>query len=74
MSFWTVVKQDASDIENAVVDGLKTGLTYVDNVVVHDILPALETELLAAIERIGQEALAKILGNANTPASPQAGS
>lgn len=67
MSFWTVVKQDASDIENAVVTGLKTGLTYVDNVVVTDILPVLEQSLLQAIEKLGQEAVAALLGKAATP-------
>lgn len=68
MSFWTVVKQDASKIETAVVSGLKTGLTYVDNVVVTDILPVLEQSLLAAIEKLGQEAVAALLGNAASSA------
>lgn len=67
MSFFTVVKQDATDIENAVVAGLKTGLNYVDNVVVTDVIPALETELLNAIEKLGQEAVAELLGNAASP-------
>lgn len=62
MSFWTVVKEDATEVENAVVDGAKTVLNYVDNVFVHDILPILEQELLAAIEKYGQEALAALLG------------
>lgn len=70
MSFWTVVKQDASDVENAVVNGLKTGLHYVDNVVVTDILPVLETQLLAAIEKLGQEAVAALLGNATPSPAP----
>jgi len=64
MRFFTVVKQDATDIENAVVAGLKTGLNYVDNVVVTDVLPMLETQLLAAIEKLGQEAVAALLGDA----------
>lgn len=61
MSFWTVVKEDAGDVENAVVSGAKTVLNYVDNVVVHDFVPALETALLQALEKYGQEALAALL-------------
>jgi hypothetical protein len=77
MSFLTVLKTDATDIENAVVSGLKTGLNYVDNVVVTDVLPVLETQLLAAIEKLGQEAVAALLGDAlgasnATPATPPA--
>lgn len=64
MSFWTVVKQDATDIENAVVGGLKTGLNYVDNVVVTEIEPALETALEGAISKLGQTAVAAILAAA----------
>ena len=64
MSFLTVVEQDADAIENAVVDGLKSAVTYVDNVVVTDILPVLEQSLLAAIEKLGQEAVAALLGTA----------
>lgn len=70
MSFWTVVKQDASDVEQAVVSGLKSGLDYVDNVVVHDILPVLETQLIAALQQLEQEAIAAILGDALAPKSP----
>lgn len=67
MSFLTVIEQDALDVEQAVVSGLKTAVTYVDNVVVTDILPVLETQLLAAIEKLGQEAVAALLGSALTP-------
>ena len=64
MSFLTVVEQDATEVENAVVDGLKTAVGYVENVTVVDILPALETVLLNAIEKLGQEAVAALLGSA----------
>lgn len=66
MSLWTVVVQDATEVEQAVVGGLKTALGYVDNVVVSDVIPALEDALKAAIEKLGQEAVAKILGDATT--------
>jgi|GEM_PF-5596725 len=68
MSFLTVVETAATDVETAVVAGLKTAVTYVDNVVVTDIIPALETNLLAAIEKLGQEAAADLLGTAVTAA------
>ena len=48
---------------------LKTAVTYVDNVVVTDILPVLESQLLAAIEKLGQEAVAALLGDALGTAS-----
>jgi hypothetical protein len=64
MSFLTVVEQDATAVEQAVVSGLKTAADYVDNVTVTDILPVLETQLLAAIEKLGQEAVAALLGDA----------
>lgn len=66
MSFWTVVKQDASDVENALVTGGKNLLTYIDNVVVVDIEPALEVALKTAIEQLGQEAVALLLGKASS--------
>jgi hypothetical protein len=61
MSFWTVVEQDATEVENAVVAGAKTCLDYVDNVFVTEIEPALETALKAAIAKLGQAALAAII-------------
>ena len=64
MSFWTVVQQDATAAEQAVVAGLKTAVDYVDNVVVTEIEPVLETQLLAAIKELGQEAVAVLLGDA----------
>jgi hypothetical protein len=71
MSFWTVVSQDASEAEQAVVSALKTAVDYVDNVVVTDILPVLETQLFAAIEKLGQEAVAALLGDAlASPSAP----
>lgn len=72
MSFFTVVEAAATDVETAVVAGLKTAVTYVDNVFVQDIEPVLETQLLAAIEKLGQMAVAALLGDAlaTSPASP----
>lgn len=67
MSFLTVVLQDAEEIETSVVAGAKTILNYVDNVTVTEIEPALETALLAAIEKLGQEIVADILGTAQAP-------
>lgn len=64
MSFFTVVESAATDVEAAVVAGLKTAVTYVDNVFVQDIEPVLETQLLAAIEKLGQAAVAALLGDA----------
>lgn len=64
MSFLTVVEQDATEVETAVVAGLKTAADYIDNVVVTDILPVLQAQLLAAIEKLGQEAVAALLGDA----------
>jgi hypothetical protein len=67
MSFIGILKQDATDVETAVVGGLKTALDYVDNFTVTELIPALETQLLAAIEKLGQEALALLLGNTTVP-------
>lgn len=58
MSLWTVTVQDATDIEQAVVSGLKTGLQYVDNVVVTDFIPELETALSTKLETFTQTELA----------------
>ena len=58
MSLWTVVVQDATDIEQGVVSGLKTGLQYVDNVVVTDFIPELETALMTKLETFTQAELA----------------
>ena len=69
MSFLTVVEQDATQVEQAVVAGLKTAVDYVDNIVVTDLLPVLETQLLAAIKALGQEAVAAVLGAALPPAA-----
>lgn len=69
MSFLTVVEAEASAVETAVVSGLKDAVTYVDNVVVHDILPVLESALLQAIEKFGQDVLASLLPTLVPPAS-----
>lgn len=69
MSFLTVLEQDATDVENAVVDGAKTVLNYIDKVLVTELLPAVSQALLAAIEKIGEEAVAALLSKVETPDS-----
>ena len=64
MSFLGVLKQDATEVETAVVGGLKTALDYVDNFAVTELVPDLEAALLAGIEKLGQEVLAGLLGTA----------
>lgn len=67
MSFVTIIEQDAVEVEQAVVAGAKACLNYVDNVIVTDLIPALEAALLAAIKELGQEAVAALLAATNTP-------
>ena len=57
MSFLTVVEQDAKDVENAVVAGLKTAITYVDNVTVTELIPELQTALMTASQRTAESEL-----------------
>lgn len=64
MSFLGVLKQDATEVETAVVGGLKTALDYVDNFAVTELVPDLEAALLAGIQKLGQEVLAGLLGTA----------
>ncbi len=61
MSFLTVVEQDAKEVENAVVAGLKTAITYVDNVVTVDFIPELETALMTALQTFSQQAIAQAI-------------
>jgi len=58
MSLWTVIVQDASAVEQAVVSGLKDAVTYVDNVVVTDFIPELETALMNALKTFTQQEIA----------------
>lgn len=58
MSFWTVVIEDATEIEQAVVSGLKEAVTYVDNVVVHEFIPELEAALMGALKNFTQKEIA----------------
>ena len=61
MSFLTVVESAATDIENAVVSGLKTAVTYVDNVTVTELIPELETALMTALGQFAQTEIAAAL-------------
>lgn len=75
MSFLTVLEQDIQVVEKAVVSGAKTVLNYIDNVVVVDLIPELETALQNAIKALGQEAIALLLSSqtkapSDAPASP----
>jgi hypothetical protein len=74
MSFFGIVKQDIAGLDADALAAAKVGLNYIDGVVTQDILPVLETQLLAAIEKLGQEAVAALLGdalgNAASPVTP----
>lgn len=58
MSFWTVVQQDASQVEQAVVSGLKDAVTYVDNTLVTEFIPELEAALMNALKTFTQQEIA----------------
>lgn len=58
MSFWTVIQQDASAVESAVVSGLKDAVGYVDNVLVTEFIPELETALMTALKNFTQQEIA----------------
>lgn len=73
MSFLTYIEQDASIVETAVVDGLKAGLDYVDNVLVTEIGPELLVALKGALNAFSQEALAEMISGLTPspiPSSP----
>lgn len=79
MSFLTVVEQDATAVETALVTGGKELINYVENVTIIDIVPALEQVLKNAIIALGQEAVAALLGgavsgNAQSASTPPASS
>lgn len=61
MSFLGVVKQDLQDVEQAALNAGKTMLDYIDGVVVHDLVPALEVALTDMLKKLSQEALAELL-------------
>lgn len=58
MSFLTVVEAAATDVETAVVGGLKTAVTYVDNVVVTELIPEVVSALMTKLETFTQAELA----------------
>lgn len=67
MSFLTVLEKDITDVESAVIDGAKTVIDYIDNVVVHDLLPELVQALIAALGKFTQEEIAALLGSSTPP-------
>lgn len=70
-SFITEVKDEAVEIEQDVVAAMKTGLNYVDNVLVTDIGPELMAAFTKALELVGEAALTSLLGTAApAPAVP----
>jgi hypothetical protein len=61
MSFLTVIESAATDVETAVVSGLKTAVTYVDNVTVTELIPELESALMTALGNFAQTEIAAAL-------------
>lgn len=64
MSLLAIAEQDLADAEAAAVADAKGLLTYIDNIVVVDIEPALATILKNALTTLGQDAVAALLGSA----------
>lgn len=58
MSFLTVIESAASDVETTVVNGLKDAVGYVDNTLVVDFIPELESALMAALKNFTQQEIA----------------
>lgn len=63
MSFITFVETEATVVETAVVDGLKAGLNYVDNVLVTTLGPELIAALKGALAVMEQTVLAELVAN-----------
>lgn len=61
MSFITFIEEEATVVEAAVVDGLKAGLNYIDNVLVTQLEPALIAALKQALSVAEQAAVAAFL-------------
>ena len=61
MSFLTVLESAATTVETDVVAGLKTAVTYVDNTLVVDFIPELETALMTALQSFSQQAIAEAI-------------
>ena len=60
-SFITEVETVAGEVETAVVSGLKSAITYVDNVVVTDIAPELLAALKTALSTFGSDVTTALL-------------
>lgn len=58
MSFLTVVEQDATAVEQALVNGAKDMINYVENTAVTELIPELETALMTKLETFAQQELA----------------
>ena len=74
MSLLAVAEQTLADAETAAVADAKGLLSYIDNIIVIDIEPALATVLKNAIGVLGQEAVTALLGNALPASAPPAAS
>ena len=58
MSFLTVVEQDLAAVDAAALSAAKTTVAYVENVVVTDLIPELESALLTALGAFSQTEIA----------------
>lgn len=63
MSFIGVVEQNLEAAEQAAVAAAKDLVSYIDNVVVVDLIPELEVVLKNGIQQLGQAALAALLNS-----------
>lgn len=68
MSFITVIETELKADAQQAYDAAKVGVAYVEGVIVKDIAPQLLQAFLAALEKLGEEALTALLGNAASPA------
>ena len=58
MSFLTVVEQDLAAVDAAALGAAKTMVAYVENVVVTDLIPELESALMTALQTFSQQEIA----------------
>lgn len=58
MSFLTVLEQDATEVEQSLVNGAKDFANYIDNVLVTELIPELETALMTALKNFTQQEIA----------------
>lgn len=68
-NFLTEISTEASDVEQAVVVGLKSAVEYIDNVVVTEFEPELISALKGALQALGSAAVTSFL-NSQIPTEP----